>query len=83
MNGAIPYRPSSREGSGSSGLPFFSTGSAAKSRLPRTASSRTPRQVVVSPQKDEITMSRQEVHDSGQLPTPNSRRRRRGSGDFR
>ena len=83
MNGTIPYRPTSREGGGSSGLPIIFNGSAAKSRLPRTSSTRTPRQVVVSPQKSEATMSGQEMHDSGQVPTPNSRRRRRVSGDIR
>ena len=82
MNGGVPYRPTSRDGSSSSGLPVLSNGAAVKSRLPRTTSTRTPRQVVVSPKKDENMMPRQELQDSSRMPTPNSRRRRRVSEDI-
>ena len=83
ISGGVPYRPTSRDGSTSSGLPVLSNGAAAKSRLPRTTSTRTPRQVVVSPKKDENIMPKQDLQDASRMPTPNSRRRRRVSGDIR
>ncbi len=77
------YRPASRDGSGSSALPVITNGSgtAAKSRLPRTTSSRPPKQqVVVSPRKGDPIVHPQELTP---IPAPNSRRRRRISGDVR
>ena len=79
-----PYRPQSRDGSKSSGIPLASSMSAAKSRLPRTAPSKGPhRQVVLSPGKDGAVIPRQELDGTGAAPTPNSRRRRKVSGDVR
>ena len=84
INGAIPYRPASRDGNGSSGLPMIANGSAVKSRLPRTTFARMPRQqVIVSPKKSENTIPGNELSESALVPTPNSRRRRRISGDIR
>ena len=83
VNGSIPYRSASRDGSGSSGLPVIANGSAAKSRLPRTTSSRAPRQVLVTPRKDENATPGQEAQETHHMPAPNSRRRRRVSGDVR
>ena len=82
INGAIAYRPASRDGSGSSGLPVIVNvpGSGTKSRLPRTTSRPPRQQVVVSPKKEENSMRGQETNPP---PTPNSRRRRRVSGDTR
>ena len=81
----IPYRPASRDGSGSSGFPITANGSAVKSRLPRTTSSRVSHQhVIVSPtKKNENNLPGNEPQDSGQMPAPNSRRRRRVSADMR
>lgn len=86
MNGAISYRPASRDGSGSSVLPVIVNGSgaAAKSRLPRTTSTRPSRQqVVISPRKEENMVPSHSVQETTPLPAPNSRRRRRVSGDTR
>ncbi len=86
INGPASYRPASRDGSGSSALPVIVNGSgaAAKSRLPRTTSSRPPRQrVVVSPRKGENNLPNSSVQETTPIPTPNSRRRRRVSGDTR
>lgn len=82
VNGGTPYRRTSRDGGGSSALPAITNGVglAGKSRLPRTTSNRPKQQVVVSPRKDEYMHSLQE---STPLPTPNSRRRRRVSGETR
>lgn len=82
VNNGTPYRPVSRDG-GSSALPTITNGVglAGKSRLPRTTSNRPPKQQVgASPRKDEYMHSLQE---STPLPTPNSRRRRRVSGETR
>ncbi|KAL9131031.1 MAG: hypothetical protein Q9217_000917 [Psora testacea] len=82
FNAGIPYRPASRDGSGSSGLPIIANGSAAKSRLPRTTTTRAPRQqVVVSPKRNETAIPGHELQDPAQMPTPNSRRRRRVSSE--
>lgn len=84
INGGIPYRPGSRDGSSSSALPVITNGSglATKSRLPRTTSSRPPRQqVVISPRKDEMAVH--SLQESTPIPAPISRRRRRISGDAR
>lgn len=86
MNGSMPYRPASRDGSGSSALPVIvnGPGAAVKSRLPRTTSSRPPRQqVVVSPRKEENLMPSQSARECTPLSRPSSRRRRRVSGDTR
>ncbi len=88
MNGGLPYRPASRDGSGSSsgsGLPLGVSVSGGKSRLPRTTSSRpAPRQVVVSPKKEEnVNPGYGEGEATSVTPAPNSRRRRRVSGDTR
>lgn len=82
VNGGTPYRPASRDGSGSSALPAITNGSgiAARSRLPRTTSSRPPKQqVVVSPRKEDSLIH--SFRESTPIPTPNSRRRRRVSGE--
>ncbi|KAL9101893.1 MAG: hypothetical protein Q9163_002888 [Psora crenata] len=82
INGAMLYRPASRDGSGSGGLPIIANGSAAKSRLPRTSCTRAMhQQVVVSPKKNENTIPGHELPSLAPMPTPNSRRRRRASGD--
>ncbi len=82
VNGGTPYRPASRDGSGSSALPVITNGSgiAAKSRLPRTTSTRPPKQqVVISPRKEDSFIH--VLQESNPVPTPNSRRRRRISGE--
>ena len=83
INGAVPYRPASRDGSA---LPVLMNGSAsvAKSRLPRTTSTRTPRQqALVSPKKPENVIPSSATLDVAQMPTTHSRRRRRVSGEVR
>ncbi|KAL8802572.1 MAG: hypothetical protein Q9182_003737 [Xanthomendoza sp. 2 TL-2023] len=83
--GPIPFRPVSRDGNGGSGVSFANgSGSAAKSRLPRTTSSRPPRQsLLVSPKREENVMPASLGQEDIYNPTPNSRRRRRVSGDTR
>ena len=86
INGSIPYKPGSRDGSGSNALPIIVNGSgiAAKSRLPRTTSNRPSRQqVMVSPRREENMLPSLSVQETTPMPTPNSRRRRRVSGDAR
>lgn len=84
VNGAIPYRPASRDGSGSGGLSSLVNGSGAKSRLPRTASTRpSMQQGVASPKKEENLMPGSLSQETIPMPVPNSRRRRRGSGETR
>lgn len=86
INGAVPYRPSSRDENGTSALPVIvnGSGSVAKSRLPRTTSTRLPRQqAVVSPKKGENAVPNGATQDVGPIPGPHSRRRRRISGDTR
>lgn len=83
VNSSIPYRPASRDGSNVSRLPTLVNG--VKSQLPRTATTRTPqRQVVISPRKDqsENVPPAPSRRDTVMAPTPNSRRRRRVSGDM-
>ena len=89
IGGGFPYRPTSRDGSGASGFPVTATGSAPKSRLPRTTSVRVPRQVIVSPKKDRSDdgvggseIGKAQAKDASRMPTPNSRRRRRGNADM-
>ncbi|KAL8682760.1 MAG: hypothetical protein Q9186_001182 [Xanthomendoza sp. 1 TL-2023] len=83
--GPIPFRPVSRDGNGGSGVPLTNgSGSAAKSRLPRTTSSRPPRQsLLISPKREENLVPSSLSHEGIHNPTPNSRRRRRVSGDAR
>lgn len=86
INGAVPYRSASRDGSGVSALPVIvnGSGSIAKSRLPRTSSTRPPRQqAVVSSKKGENVVPNSIIPDVAQLPASHSRRRRRVSGDTR
>ena len=86
INGAVPYRQASRDGSGASALPVMvnGSGSVAKSRLPRTTSTRTPRQqTIASPRKGENMIPNSATQDAGQMAAPHSRRRRRISGDAR
>jgi len=86
INGATPYRPSSRDGSGASALPVIvdGTGAAARSRLPRTTSTRPSRQqVVVSPRKEEDILPNHSKNEITTSTVPNSRRRRRVSGDLK
>lgn len=86
INGAMPYRPASRDGSGSSALPVIVNGPGvvAKSRLPRTTLNRPPRQpVLASPKREENLLPRLSVQEINPMPTSNSRRRRRISGDIR
>lgn len=81
--GPIPFRPVSRDGNGGVSLANGS-GSAAKSRLPRTTSSRPPRQsLLTSPKREENMAPPRFGHDGTHNPAPNSRRRRRVSGDTR
>ena len=84
-NSNVQYRPASRDGNKAPGTPVVANGLATKSRLPRTTSTRAPqRQVVLSPKKDENHMPTPALQDSAQMPTtPNSRRRRKISGDVR
>ena len=77
VNGAFPYRPASRDGSGTSALPVVvnGPGSVAKSRLPRTTSTRpTRQQVVTSAKKGENLVPPSDLQDAA--PAPHSRKRR-------
>lgn len=79
--GMNPFRPGSRDS-----IPIANgPSSAVKSRLPRTSSSRPPRQsLLTSPKREENIMPTTSLgHGGGQNPTSNSRRRRRGSGSAR
>ena len=81
ISAAVPYRPGSRDGSGVSRLPTLVNG--VKSQLPRTSATRAPqRQVVVSKKEENVVPSPSRLESTG-MPTPNSRRRRRASGDTR
>ncbi|KAL8674280.1 MAG: hypothetical protein Q9168_001347 [Polycauliona sp. 1 TL-2023] len=72
--GPISFRPVSRDGNGS--------GSAAKSRLPRTASNKPGRpSLLTSPKREENIAPANLGPDGLPHPTPNSRRRRRVSGE--
>ncbi|KAL8857320.1 MAG: hypothetical protein Q9178_006086 [Gyalolechia marmorata] len=83
--GPIPFRPVSRDGNGASGSSLANgSGGAAKSRLPRTTTSRPPRQsLLTSPKREENIVPANLGSEGMQNPTPNSRRRRRASGDTR
>ena len=86
INSAVPYRPASRDESGTSALPVVvnGSGSVAKSRLPRTASAQPPRQqAVVSAKNGENVVPKSGAQDVAQMSAPHSRRRRRISGDTR
>ena len=86
INGAAPYGPASRDGSGAISLPVVvnGSGSVAKSRLPRTTSTRPPRQQAVgSPKKRENVVPNHAAEEIGQMPGSHARRRRRVSGDVR
>ena len=87
IHGAVAYRPMSRDGSGASALPVIvnGSGSVAKSRLPRTTSTRPPRhQAVVSAKKGEnVIPNSAAAQDVAPISAPHSRRRRRVSGDTR
>lgn len=86
ITSAVTYRPASRDGIGASALPVIvnGSGSVAKSRLPRTTSTRTPRQqALASPKKGENMVPNSAGQDVAQISAPHSRRRRRGSGDAR
>ena len=86
INGPVNYKTGSRDGSGSSALPVIVSGSgiATKSRLPRTTSNRPSRQqAVVSPRREENISPSLSVQETTPMPTPNSRRRRRISGETR
>ena len=86
FTGIMPYRPGSRDGNRPSALPVMmgGAGAAVKSRLPRTAIGRTPRQqVVISPKKEEKTLPIQLGRESTPSLGANSRRRRRISDDSR
>lgn len=83
--GMNPFRPGSRDGNGGSAIPIANgPSSAVKSRLPRTSSSRPPRQsLITSPKREENIMPTSLGHGGTQNPTSNSRRRRRGSSGAR
>ena len=86
INGPIAFRPASRDGSAMNGMTSVINGSggAAKSRLPRTMSTRPIRlSAQLSPKKDENRMPAVSVHEASPMPAPNSRRRRQVSGEAR
>ena len=90
LNGPLAYRPGSRNGSVSSGNPNIavaSSGPAARSRLPRTTSSRPSRtSMLTSPGRESSglgVMSPQDQSPMSPMPVPNSRRRRRINGEVR
>ncbi|KAL8835354.1 MAG: hypothetical protein Q9170_003343 [Blastenia crenularia] len=85
IGGPIPFRPTSRDGNGGTAIPIASgSGNGVKSRLPRTTSGRPPRQsLLTSPKREENIMPNGFVHDGTQMAVPNSRRRRRVSGNTR
>ncbi|KAL9006425.1 MAG: hypothetical protein Q9188_000830 [Gyalolechia gomerana] len=83
IGGPIPFRPTSRDGNGGSVIPIVNgSGNVVKSRLPRTTSSRPSRHsLLTSPKREENIMPSSFGQDSMQMAVPNSRRRRRVSGD--
>ena len=86
INGAAPYKAASKDGISASGLPVIVNGSGyvSKSRLPRTTSTRTPRQqALTSAKKGENVVPSTGLQDVAQMPAPHSRRRRLVSGDAR
>ncbi len=83
INGPIAFRPASRDGSGMTSV-VNGSGAAAKSRLPRTTSTRSGRQSALSsPKKNENMMPATSAHEASPMPAPNSRRRRQVSGEGR
>lgn len=82
ISGPIAHRPLSRDGSNANSLTSLNNapGSIAKSRLPRTTLSR--QSILASPKKDENVMPNVLSRETTPLPTPNSRRRRRVSGEI-
>lgn len=76
MNGPTSFRPLSRDGTLTN-----TSGSAARSRLPRTTTSR--QSMFTSPKKEEITSPITCPQETAPVPTPNSRRRRRVSSERR
>lgn len=89
INGSSPFRPTSRDGSGGlNGTPSLinGSGSAAKSRLPRTTAGRSSRQTMLplSRTGGEENITPYAGRDGAPLiAMPNSRRRRQASGDSR
>ncbi|KAI4189385.1 MAG: hypothetical protein L6R41_001493 [Letrouitia leprolyta] len=83
IGGPIPFRPTSRDGNGSSAIPIINgSGNLGKSRLPRTTTNRPSRQsLVTSPKREENIVPSIVGQDGIQMAAPNSRRRRRVSGD--
>ena len=86
MNAPVLFRPAGRDGSGMNGMtgmahPF---GGGSKSRLPRTTSTHSGRQLVLSsPKKDENMAPATSGLEASPMPAPNSRRRRQVSGGAR
>ncbi|KAL8711288.1 MAG: hypothetical protein Q9220_004185 [cf. Caloplaca sp. 1 TL-2023] len=82
---SMSFRPGSRNGNGGSAIPVANASSSmVKSRLPRTTSSRPPRQSLLSsPKREENIIPSSLGHESTTNATPNSRRRRRVSGEAR
>lgn len=89
INGSTPFRPASRDGSGApNGTPSLinGSGSAAKSRLPRTTAGRSSRQTMLplSRSGGEENITPTAGRDGAPLTAmPNSRRRRQVNGDSR
>ncbi|KAI4212487.1 MAG: hypothetical protein LQ351_004739 [Letrouitia transgressa] len=83
INGPISFRAPSRDGNGmSSIIPPSTPGSVGKSRLPRTTSNRPSRQSLLpSRTKEENIMPLTPGRDEVLFAAPNSRRRRRVSGE--
>lgn len=81
INGPIAFRPASRDGSSMTSM-INGSGAAAKSRLPRTTSTRPARQSMQSlPKKDENIMPALPRQEASPMPAPNSRRRRQVSSE--
>ena len=87
INGATPFRPTSRDGRGSNGTPGFidGSGSAVKSRLPRTTTGRFSRQSMLpsSRKEENITPTTARDGTTPLMAMPNSRRRRQVNVDAR
>ena len=75
-NGPIAYRPISRDGTLTN-----ASGSAARSRLPRTTTSR--QSILTSPKKEDSLTLITNMLQTTPMPAPNSRRRRRSSAERR
>lgn len=83
VNSPVAYRPASRDGNNSSGLAnsINTSGIIGKSRLPRTSVTRQP--TLTLPKKNENMMLNTYSRDITSSPAPNSRQRRRMSGETR